>query len=93
MHMLTEEAAAARRSLMTSVKMLEALAASPHQDDDVNHYAVQCFDRAAVVYVQRLGRERAEEVLAERTPESSPRYGSVEGARATSQPVPPREDR
>jgi hypothetical protein len=91
--MVTEEVAAARRSLMTSMKMLEALAASPQQDDDVNHYAVQCFDRAAVVYVQRLGRERAEEVLAERPSESSPRYGSVEGARANSQSGSSREDR
>jgi predicted house-cleaning NTP pyrophosphatase (Maf/HAM1 superfamily) len=91
--MLTEELAAARRSLMTSVKMLEALAASPQQDEDVNRYAVQCFDRAAVLYVQRLGRERAEEVLAERPQESGPRYSSEEGARANAQTTASRSER
>jgi len=60
---VTEEVAAARGALMTSIKMLGALAASPSQDEEVSTYAVQCFDRAAVVYVQRLGKERAEEVL------------------------------
>jgi hypothetical protein len=61
---VTEDVAAARSALMTSIKMLGALAASPSQDEEVSAYAVQCFDRAAVVYVERLGKGRAEEVVA-----------------------------
>jgi hypothetical protein len=75
--MPSEDIAAARRALVTSGKLLEALAASPNQDEDVNLYAVQGFDRAAMLYVQQLGKER--------TTEAGPRYSTLQGARARSQ--------
>jgi hypothetical protein len=92
--MATDEVAAARHALMTSAKLLEALAASPNQDEDVNLYAVECFDRAALHYVQRFGRERAEDLLADGPPpESRPRYEAFQGARASVETKPPRNDR
>ncbi len=89
-----EDVAAARHALVTSVKLLEALAASPSQDEDVNLYALQCFDRAAVQYVQRLGRERTEDLLSEgRPPASRLRYEAFEGARSSSPAKPSRSER
>ncbi len=86
--MPTEDVATARHALMTSAKLLEALAASPTQDEDVNHYAVQHFDRVAVFYVQQLGKEHA----ADATDEARPRYSAIEGARR-DQSTPPRNGR
>jgi len=84
-----EDIAAARRALVTIGKLLEALAASPNQDEDVNLYAVQHFDRAAMLYVQQLGKEQATDPRAE----LRPRYSAIEGARARPQTTPPQDER
>ncbi|MGO9489551.1 MAG: hypothetical protein ACLQBB_11045 [Solirubrobacteraceae bacterium] len=92
--MPSEDIDAARRAVMVSARMLEALAASPDQDEDVSLYAVQCFDRAAVVYVQRIGKERAEDALKDTSPaETRPRFSSLEGARASDRTAAARDQR
>jgi hypothetical protein len=87
--MPTEDIAASRRALVTSGKLLEALAASPNQDEDVSLYAMQHFDRLAVHYVQQLGREQATDLRAE----VRPRYSSMQGARTTPRTTPPDDER
>jgi hypothetical protein len=86
MSVSVEDLSATRRALITSGKLLEALASSPDQDEDVSLYAIQHFDRVAVLYVQQLDKERPART------EARPRYSSLEGARARVAPVPDEEE-
>jgi hypothetical protein len=91
--MSVEDISATRRALVTSGKLLEALASSPDQDEDVSLYAIQHFDRIAVLYVQQLdqerpAREKERAGRSEARSEARPRYSSLEGARARVAPVP-----